>query len=319
MAYAANSLAILYLLSLVNGSYALKSQVSYLKPRTDTAIQNSSSILTESLSNPNATGSWPIFGIDVSKPLSETPTNNEFGHGNGWSIDVAVATNVSGGIVSNSNPSKISLESSDNPVERGNATDGYRICSYVWWQMSWTENTIKKLNDDNQGSCGGVIPQNCIDDIRETAAKVQCDSSLESSLYGIGFDIPASCSDSMAYTTAERRNLTTEFISNASASSHTLFQSTAPYNIPGNDSNTRQVYDYAVTQVWPVMLSYSYTEGSAVSNYTVFRCVRANNITAGSRSPESFGNRPSSSTQHRSSFAGLFVGLLVATIVSSWM
>lgn len=204
MPFAANSLAILYLLSLVNGSYARKSQVSYLKPRTDTAVQNSSSILTESLLNPNATGSWPIFGIDVSKPLSETPTNNEFGHGNGWSIDVVVAMNVSGGIVSNSNPSKISLESSDNPVERGNATDGYRICSYVWWQMSWTENKIKKLNDDNQGSCGGVIPQNCIDDLRETAAKVQCDSSLESSLYGIGFDIPASCIDSMAYTTAER-------------------------------------------------------------------------------------------------------------------
>ncbi|KAK1721238.1 uncharacterized protein BDZ83DRAFT_784837 [Colletotrichum acutatum] len=294
--------------SLVNGSCARKSQVSYLRPRADTVVQNSSSILTDSLLSPNATGSWPIFGIDVSKPLSENPTNNEFGQGNGWSIDVAVATNVSGGIVSNSNPSKITLDSSDNPVERGNITDGYRICSYVWWQMSWTENKIKKLNDDSQGSCGGVIPQNCIDDLKETAAKIQCDGSLESSLYGIGFDIPASC-----------RNLTEEFMSNASASSHTLFQSTAPYNLPGNESNTRQVYDYAVTQVWPVMLSYSYAEENAVSNYTVFRCVRANNITAGSRSPESFGNRPSSSTQHRSSFAGLFVGLLVTTIVSSWM
>lgn len=204
MAYVANSLVILWVLSFVNRSCASKSQFSHLWPRADTVVQNSSSILTDSLLNPNATGSWPIFGIDLSKPLSETPTNDEFGQGNGWSIGVAVATNVSRGTESNSNPSKISLDASDNSFERGNVTDGYRICSYVWWQMSWTENKIKKLNDDSQGSCGGVIPQNCINDLKEIAAKVQCDSSLESPLYGIGFDIPTSCSDSMAYTTAER-------------------------------------------------------------------------------------------------------------------
>ncbi|KAK1622835.1 hypothetical protein BDP81DRAFT_454863 [Colletotrichum phormii] len=217
---------------------------------------------------------------------SETPKNNEFGQGNGWSINVAVATNVSQGTMSNSTLSRISLDASDTPFSSGNVSDGYRVCSYVWWQMGWTENEINKLHDDSEGSCGGVIPQSCIHDIRETAAKVQCDSSLESPLYGIGFNIPTSC-----------RNLTTKFTSNASDSSYTVFQSSAPYNVAGNDSDTREVYEYAMTQVWPVMLSYSYTEESGTSNYTVFRCVRANNITAGSPLPESFGNRPSSSAQ----------------------
>ncbi|KAK1691141.1 hypothetical protein BDP55DRAFT_318280 [Colletotrichum godetiae] len=319
MAYIVHCLDILWLLSFIDVSCAHEPPVSPVTPHTNSIGQTSLSGSLDSLSNPNATGSWPIFGIDLSKPPSEPPRNNEFGQGNGWSINVAVATNVSQGTMSNSNPSRISLDASDTPLASGNVSDGYRVCSYVWWQMGWTENEIKILHDDSEGSCGGVIPQNCIHDIRETAAKVQCDSSLESPLYGIGFNIPTSCSDSMAYTTAERKNLTTELMSNGSDFSYTLFQSIAPYNVVGNDSDTREVYDYAVTQVWPVMLSYSYTEESGTSNYTVFRCVRANNITAGSRLPESFGNRPSSWAQVESSFASLFVGLLVATIVSNWM
>ncbi|KAK6209740.1 hypothetical protein QIS74_11324 [Colletotrichum tabaci] len=75
---------------------------------------NTNESIDDATRHPNATGSWPIHGIDVTKPLRDPPPD-EYGRGNGWTIDIAVATNITTtDSESRSNPQDLNLKAPDN-------------------------------------------------------------------------------------------------------------------------------------------------------------------------------------------------------------
>ncbi|KAJ0163093.1 hypothetical protein CTA2_3531, partial [Colletotrichum tanaceti] len=127
--------------------------------------------------HPNATGSWPIHGIDVTKPMRDPPSD-EYGRGNGWTIDIAVATNITTDPGSRSNPQDLSLKAPANAFSEtdltANATEHYDVCSFMWWGNRWSTDDMEKLHQDADGSCNGVISESCIADLRETLLGASC-------------------------------------------------------------------------------------------------------------------------------------------------
>lgn len=166
------------------------SERAIIQARNETTI-----LLDDAVQHPNATGRWPIIGIDVSKPLLDHPTTEDYGHGNGWSIDIAVATNVSTEGVTNSNPSRILLKAPENAFEDLNSTtnaiNNYSVCAVTWFTNSWTLGEIKKLNEDVDGSCNGVISTECIKDLKQTLAGQPCSRTSS-------FTKPESCKDALS-------------------------------------------------------------------------------------------------------------------------
>ncbi|WYZ35133.1 hypothetical protein EsH8_I_001409 [Colletotrichum jinshuiense] len=291
------------------------SERAIIQARNETTI-----LLDDAVQHPNATGRWPIIGIDVSKPLLDHPTTEDYGHGNGWSIDIAVATNVSTEGVTNSNPSRILLKAPENAFadlnSTTNAINNYSVCAVTWFTNTWTLGEIKKLNEDVDGSCNGVISTECIKDLKQTLAGQPCSRTSS-------FTKPESCKDALSSFSAFQSNVTfnfTEEASHSSNSSFRLFGSYVPYNNKSDEANTRDIYDQALTNVYPVLLTYNYDDGQRQDNYSVFHCVRANNIVEGSRKPETFGSyRRNSAGRATGSLFSLVVGIFVSVVITDWL
>lgn len=91
--------------------------------------------IDDAMRHPNATGSWPIHGVDVTKPLRDPPSD-EYGRGNGWTIDIAVATNITiTDSESRFNIRELNLKVPDNAFsgtdQSVNATEHYDVCSFM--------------------------------------------------------------------------------------------------------------------------------------------------------------------------------------------
>lgn len=64
-----------------------------------------------------------------------------------------------------------------------------------------------------------------------------------------------------------------------------------PLNFWNDTANTSSVYDYAVTSIWPVLLNIYYKDDSMNMSFSDFKCLRAQNISEGSRTPDTLGVR----------------------------
>ncbi|KAK1977839.1 hypothetical protein LZ30DRAFT_801904 [Colletotrichum cereale] len=271
--------------------------------------------IDDALKHPNATGTWPINGIDLTKPLVNPPTDDS-GPGNGWSIDIAVATNISkvfGSRPSVANPVRITLEGPGTVLEDASTTasvyDHYEVCSFTWYSNSWTVEELEKLQQDADGSCNGVVSEECVQGIRKGLAGKPCGQPSPSNIPDscpslIG---PASSSGGRAF--AFQRSVTN------------LFGSWGPY-ANTSEADVRDVYDEAVTNVYPMLLTFNYDNGETRSNYSVFRCVRANNIAEGSRQPYGFGSRrkrKSSGARVSGTALAAVMGLLFSLSVASFL
>ncbi|KXH35195.1 hypothetical protein CSIM01_11149 [Colletotrichum simmondsii] len=260
---------------------------------------NSTSInIRDAVAHPNATGKWPINGIDVTEPLLDPPTD-DYGPGNGWSINIAVATNISADDISTSisNPAVITLEGPENAFQGLNSTtnytENYDICSFAWFENVWTVKELEKLQDDVNGTCNDVISEECIKETKEALVRQPC-STFRS------FEKPKSCPQALSSPSSFR-----------SSSSH-LFGIWGPYS-NRSEAGLRDAYDTALTNVYPVLLAYNYEDGETRTNYSVFRCIRANNIVNGSREPDSFGsNRRSSAGRVSWSKASAMISMLLS-------
>ncbi|KAF4781628.1 hypothetical protein HER10_EVM0001352 [Colletotrichum scovillei] len=275
---------------------------------------NSTSInIRDAVAHPNATGRWPINGIDVTEPLLDPPTD-DYGPGNGWSIDIAVATNISADDISTSvsNPAVITLEGPENAFQSLNSTtnytENYDICSFAWFENVWTVKELEKLQDDVNGTCNGVISEDCIKETKEALVRQPC-STFRS------FEKPKSCPQALSSPSSFRRNVTFDLhngnSTNEGSSSH-LFGIWGPYS-NRSEAGLRDAYDTALTNVYPVLLAYNYEDGETRTNHSVFRCIRANNIVDGSREPDSFGsNRRSSAGRVCWSKASAMISMLLS-------
>ncbi|OHE94884.1 hypothetical protein CORC01_09803 [Colletotrichum orchidophilum] len=278
---------------------------------------NSTSIsIQDAVAHPNATGTWPINGIDVTKPLLDPPSD-DYGPGNGWSINIAVATNISweNDSTSVSNPAVITLEAPDNAFEGANSstnyTENYQVCSFAWITNVWTIKDLEKFQDDVNGSCNGVISDECINDIKAALTGKPCSSFTS-------FDRPKSCHRALNNPSSFITNVTFNLPNGTSAaegSSSHLFGNWPPYS-NRSEVALRNAYDEALTNVYPVLLAYSYEDGENRSNYSVFRCIRANNIVEGSHKPDSFGdNRRSSAGRVSGSTTSAVTGMLLFSVI----
>ncbi|KAK6209741.1 hypothetical protein QIS74_11325 [Colletotrichum tabaci] len=166
---------------------------------------------------------------------------------------------------------------------------------------------MEKLHQDADGSCNGVIPESCIADLREKLPGASC------SMPG-AYKTPESCPEYLSPSFS----ITASMAFRANKSTYHIGGNWGPYT-NGSEELIREAYDQAVTNVYPVMLVYKYNDGEVQSNYTVFRCVRANQIAEGSRQPEAFGNRRGSAGVVGVSMFSLFTGLVVSLMVTSLM
>ncbi|KAI3539708.1 hypothetical protein CSPX01_08664 [Colletotrichum filicis] len=224
---------------------------------------NSTSInIRDAVANPNATGTWPINGIDVTEPLLNPPAD-DYGPGNGWSINIAVATNISADGISTSvsNPAVITLEGPENAFQGLNSTtnytENYDICSFAWFENVWTVKELEKLQDDVNGTCNGVISEECIKETKEALVRQPC-STFRS------FEKPKSCPQALSSPSSFRRNVTFDLpngtSTDESSSSH-LFGIWGPYS-NRSEAGLHDAYDTALTNVYPVLLAYNYGEDS---------------------------------------------------------
>ncbi|KAL0929718.1 uncharacterized protein CTRU02_215361 [Colletotrichum truncatum] len=249
------------------------------------------------------------------------PPDDEYGKGNGWSINMAVATNITDPDDSNSVsfPSMITLQGPANPFANVNATEddlkSYKICSFVWWTNGWSVQDLEKLHQDVDGSCNGVISADCIKDIRETSVDRVCTTVAS-------FETPKSCHDVLRSPLPLSRDLTFKLSDKnmtQNGPSIDLFGGWGPYSNSSEDW-VRDTYDQALTNVYPVLLTYKYGNGETSTNHSVFRCVRANNIVAGSRTPDTFGRfRRSSGHRARWPVCSVVVALIFSVSITSFL
>ncbi|OBR15092.1 hypothetical protein CH63R_00272 [Colletotrichum higginsianum IMI 349063] len=288
-----------------------------LPPLPDRTNRTSNNV-RDAVVHANATGSWPFRGIDITKPMDHPP-DDEVGEGNGWSINIAVATNTTSNTGSSSqprgNPQYIYInapeDAFENPDSASTSPEDWTTCAVVWLGNRWSVEEIEQLHQDPDGACNEVISEECISGLRQKLLDTGC--------WLWGGELPEGCpgavSDVMVMTN------TLEF----SAEKHSYEVSASP----GPHSNLTEVglraaYDEALTKVFPMMLLYQYDDGEVKSDYTVFRCILASNVTEGSREPESFGEirsglfgiGESSARRNPSSASWLITGLAVCLAVS---
>ncbi|KAF9872058.1 hypothetical protein CkaCkLH20_10395 [Colletotrichum karsti] len=248
--------------------------------------------------HPTATGSWPIYGIDISRPLTSTPDANAYGQGNGWSIDVAVTYNWTENPFSRSkNRYGVTLTAPEKPFEvldASNSSAGYQMCNQVWFKTTWSAEQRKKLAEDVDGSCNGVIPDDCVRDLTQSLKDEGC---------GDDVDRPASC-DAVFQDAGVVRSDPVSSFANALDKASPSFKLAGASSDPTAESEhgeLEQTYDEAVAQVFAVLLLWEYDDGENKSDYSVFRCVRATDVGA-----------PSSSFRQTVSLGLVALGVLVA-------
>ncbi|KAF9869746.1 hypothetical protein CkaCkLH20_12789 [Colletotrichum karsti] len=242
-------------------------------------IWNDSSIIPNAVKAPNATGSWPILGIDLSEPLLSPPDSEAYGQSNGWSIEVKIAANRTNGDVPredpdryavwNINPFTIDLVGPENAYKAGNISGNYSVCSYTWnaAKDSYTKKDIEQLQQDNNGSCNGWIPEQCIQDLKSKAREVGCSRDKQD-----WASAPESCTTKLDWPGTSPHNLNftnnTETDEETSYPKFNLFKWTAGGQFNASDEKeTEDSYDQALTSFWPVLLSYNYDDGENRSDY----------------------------------------------------
>ena len=71
-----------------------------------------------------------------------------------------------------------------------------------------------------------------------------------------------------------------------------------PYSFSNNTTDSLAAYDYAVTSIWPVLVNIYYKDDSSNMSFSDFRCLRAQNISEGSRKPETLGVREQDASEN---------------------
>lgn len=144
-----------------------------LPPLPDRTNRTSNNV-RDAVVHANATGSWPFRGIDITKPMDHPP-DDEVGQGNGWSINIAVATNTTSNTGSSSqprgNPQYIYInapeDAFENPDSASTSPEDWTTCAVVWLGNRWSVEEIEQLHQDPDGSCNEVISEECISGLRE--------------------------------------------------------------------------------------------------------------------------------------------------------
>lgn len=119
----------------------------------------------------NATGQFSVPSVDLTKPW---PGNDSFG--DDWEIYAATFSEIDTGDSTLAFPSSQWLLIPEDSFEGDEIDEGWTVCSYPFWRYSWFRESLEEAQDDDDGDCGGAIPQDCIDElVARTDAAEKCD------------------------------------------------------------------------------------------------------------------------------------------------
>ncbi|KAF3023154.1 hypothetical protein E8E14_013999 [Neopestalotiopsis sp. 37M] len=261
-------------------------------PRSGTIIQGDAfqfdqSTWEENLERPNATGSFPITGFDISKAFTSPPQTVD-----GWELAVNVTSSISDADTLNPGNStgqvytgtSIYLRAPDDVIA---ALDPDTAADDTTWKICVTVMTGSTEDDTSaadNGTCTSLSSQ-CVADFQDAYAdqfaKLQdCYRQPPT---------PDSCGDSL-----NQANLTTQ----------------RPHDA-GDDT----AYDNAVKTVWPVLVVWGWNTRANVSDDTKptvqLTCARANNTGDGNDSSPSVASRSHGAAAIAFAIAGLAAIILL--------
>ncbi|PNP50085.1 hypothetical protein THARTR1_09217 [Trichoderma harzianum] len=211
-------------------------------------------------SQANATGSFSVPAFNLSSSNASLQ-----GDGRNWNIEISKkeftqVVSMSLNDVEKTEVSKIAKEN--------------RMCGYI--MLGLNSNATKDNQDDatKGGNCD-FLSQDCHEDLR-SAAQQQSDCDA--------ITIPNSCHDWLSPSGDEIFQMTSFEFNEKLLTGDRFFT----FGLPPTSENNETEYDAAVRNIWPVLFTWSHTS-STPDNFTsttsALRCLRASNITSGSRDP----------------------------------
>ncbi|KAL6689698.1 hypothetical protein J3F84DRAFT_391583 [Trichoderma pleuroticola] len=230
-------------------------------------------------SQANATGSFSVPAFNLSSSNASLQ-----GDGHSWNIEISVQANIP---LNGSTDKSLStaqkkeftqvVSMSLNDVEKTEVSKiakENRMCGYI--MLGLNSNSTKDNQDDatKGGNCD-FLSQQCHEDLR-AAAQQQSDCDAVT--------IPDSCHDWLSPSGDEIFQMTSFEFNEKLLTGDRFFT----FGLPPTSENNETEYDAAVRNIWPVLFTWSHTS-STPDNFTsitsALRCLRASNITSGSRDP----------------------------------
>ncbi|KAL7930224.1 hypothetical protein V8C35DRAFT_283598 [Trichoderma chlorosporum] len=270
------------------------------------------------LSQANATGSFSIPAFNLS-----SPTASLAGDGHDWGIEISLQANIA---LNGSTEKSFSAAQKDeftqfismslnniDKTEITNIANGNKMCGYILSGLN-SNATVENQDDANKGGNCNFFSQQCREDLQ---------SAIQQSAKDCGsVAVPDSCHDWLGPSGDEVTQMVSfEFNEKLLTSSRFFTFGSAP-----TSGNNQTEYDNAVTNIWPVLFSWSHVSGA--SNTTAvtstLRCLRPSNITSGSRDPNATkngdggdnGNNDHPGVAGTNSAPALGITLLLTTLAS---
>ncbi|KAI1772084.1 hypothetical protein F4818DRAFT_427592 [Hypoxylon cercidicola] len=246
----------------------------YLRANIDSATWDAA------LSTPNATGTYPMPGFNISGAFSDAEIP-------GWMMSIRVSTNRESHLQNrddDSNDSRYFTGTSisvrapdallrDNQVVLSEDLQGgssWKVRAYV---VDSIRDGVDEEARDDDGSCASFLSPACINDWQ--AAYVASDDS--------GPVEPEACTRDLGDGWGVWATL--DYVPLSAFNGTELFaRADTEEELDDND----ELYADAVRDIWPVMMVYSSTDANNVTRREQARltCVRARNITDGSAQPD---------------------------------
>ncbi|KAH9896322.1 hypothetical protein F4778DRAFT_783598 [Xylariomycetidae sp. FL2044] len=220
---------------------------------------------------PNATGSYPVAGFDVTKPYPGEPID-------GWTLDISVAAEIPTTPNGSEFVTGVGLQLKAPRALLTNASDvagGVLPADNSTWRLCLMGFSSKLSGDANaDGTCTGILDDDCISDLKSLATSIGSTYSQ----FACPNDLPSSCptSDLMTGThPLDERFTQTE--------TYTVFSEAF-------QKGDQAQYDSLGAGVYPLVITWMHTSNVTSKaplreNQVTVACAQANNITPGSETP----------------------------------
>lgn len=115
---------------------------------------------------PNATGSWPIKGVDLSRGWAGKDSLID----EGWELFTSYWAGLDNDGNGTYNPSRTWLRVPPDTFSGDEVDENWAVCIYHVDNVRWSEEDAQKMwDEDDDGDCAGLVSQECIDDMIEIA------------------------------------------------------------------------------------------------------------------------------------------------------